>query len=174
MPDLLGTVVIAPITPTSTEDRYPTHSAEYGKGSYRTVSTLADRDSISEERRELGMLVWVDSEKQLFRLTTGTTNSDWENLGNGASIPKRKVPFENTSIITIYDVKDYQLINIWIDNPIYRPSLFNETLFGTQLFNQMNSAGAKKYFDYDVLYDIEEETLVIELPENKSGVVTII
>ena len=38
----------------------------------------------------------------------------------------------------------------------------------------MNSAGAKKYFDYDVLYDIEEETLVIELPENKSGVVTII
>ena len=85
MADLTGTVVIAPIRPTSTEDRYPTHESLYSKGGYRTVQSLAERDAISDERREQGMLVWVNSEKHLFRLTNGTTNSDWENLGNGSS-----------------------------------------------------------------------------------------
>lgn len=85
MADLQGTVIIAPISPTSTEDQFPTHKAIYGAGGYRTVSNLVERDSISNERREIGMLVWVDEDKRLYRLTSGTSNSDWENLGDGSS-----------------------------------------------------------------------------------------
>lgn len=174
MAALFGTLLASKIVPTDSLDTFATHEDTYGMGSYRSVATLAERDAISAERRKEGMLVGVLSENALYQLTGGTANVNWTIFGVGGSGSKRRIAFQDTSIVTIYNVTDYQLINVWVDSPIYRPSLFNETLFGTQLFNQMDSAGAKKYFTYEVLYDIENETLIVELPQNKSGVVTII
>ena len=40
-------------------DVYPTHEANLGKGGYRTVANITERDNIPFERCEEGMLVTV-------------------------------------------------------------------------------------------------------------------
>lgn len=36
----------APIVPASLEDTYPTHDSTYGKGGYKEVATIEDRNNI--------------------------------------------------------------------------------------------------------------------------------
>lgn len=57
--NLKGTVLYSGIVPTNTSDVYPTHSAIYGMGGYRSVKTIAERDAIPVERLELGAKVLV-------------------------------------------------------------------------------------------------------------------
>ena len=59
MAKLIGTNVGAQIVPGQDSDTYATHSDEYGKGGYRAVQTIEDRDNISYERRSVGMEVRV-------------------------------------------------------------------------------------------------------------------
>lgn len=68
---LRGTNVAAPIVPFTTADRFATHYAKYGKGGYRSVSNISERNAIPEERREEGMLAWVISESKLYQLKNG-------------------------------------------------------------------------------------------------------
>lgn len=57
--NLKGTVLYSGIVPTNTSDVYPTHSAIYGMGGYRSVKTIAERDAIPVERLEVGAKVLV-------------------------------------------------------------------------------------------------------------------
>jgi hypothetical protein len=57
MSQLLGTNIIAPIVPGSTDDTFPTHIDLYGKGGYRAVSGINDLYDIPEERTSQGMMV---------------------------------------------------------------------------------------------------------------------
>lgn len=57
--NIKGTNVTSAIVPFTDQDRYPTHYAKYGKGGYRSVQTIAERDAIPQERLEEGMVVWV-------------------------------------------------------------------------------------------------------------------
>ena len=59
MAKLVGTNVGAPVVPGLDSDTYATHLEEYGKGGYRSVQTIEDRDAITYERRALGMEVRV-------------------------------------------------------------------------------------------------------------------
>lgn len=59
MTELKGTNVASGLVPFTDQDKYPTHYSQYGKGGYRTVQTLEERDTIPEERREEGMLCYV-------------------------------------------------------------------------------------------------------------------
>lgn len=61
MAAIKGTNVIAPVVPLDTTDVHPSHEARYGKGGYRTVATLVERDAIPAPRREAGMLVYVSA-----------------------------------------------------------------------------------------------------------------
>jgi hypothetical protein len=56
----------APILPATTEDIFPTHDANYGKGGYRAVANIAARQAIPYDRREVGMIV-----------RTNDTNINW-------------------------------------------------------------------------------------------------
>jgi hypothetical protein len=62
MSDIPGTPLSAPIVPFTTDDIYPTHESQYGKGGWREVSTVTDRDSIPIERRVAGMVVSVTND----------------------------------------------------------------------------------------------------------------
>ena len=57
MPLIPGTNVAAPIVPGSTEDVFPTHDAQYGRGGFRAVADVAERNAIPVERRSAGMVV---------------------------------------------------------------------------------------------------------------------
>ena len=61
-----GTNVAAPIVPGSTDDVFPTHDAQYGRGGYRAVANVTERDAIPAERRSAGMAV-----------RTNDTNANW-------------------------------------------------------------------------------------------------
>ena len=69
--------VTGTISPTDTADIYATHSSVYGKGGYREVLDLLERDSITLARRTDGMLMYVQSDKKLYKLENGIENSNW-------------------------------------------------------------------------------------------------
>lgn len=55
-----GTIVTSNIIPTNAEyDTYPTHHANFGRGGYKTVSSLEERDKIPVDRLTLGTEVRV-------------------------------------------------------------------------------------------------------------------
>lgn len=84
---LKGTNVASPIVPFSSEDTYPTHEAKYGKGGFRTVETIAERDAIPEARREEGMLVYVVNDPENIN-TYQYLNSTWQKSKIGAGVEK--------------------------------------------------------------------------------------
>jgi hypothetical protein len=80
-----GTVIGAQIVPSDSADTYSTHEDIYGKGGFRSVADLTERDSISTQRRKEGMLVFVTSEVKTYQLQGGITNSDWVLFDSGGS-----------------------------------------------------------------------------------------
>ena len=74
MSNISGTNLAAPIAPFTTEDTYPTHYAEYGKGGWHSVANKEELNAIPEGRRSEGMAVYVVSDKCLYILH----NSMWE------------------------------------------------------------------------------------------------
>jgi len=75
MVNLVGINVTTSIVPGTTEDIFPTHMALYGKGGWREVATVAERDAIPDPRLEVGMSVYVASEKKLYILSSLDTTT---------------------------------------------------------------------------------------------------
>ena len=75
MSQIQGTNIAALITPFDTADTYPTHDAQYGRGGYRAVATVTDRDAIPTARRSEGMRVRVTADP------VGGNNTDWDWVG---------------------------------------------------------------------------------------------
>ena len=79
MPSIPGSVPITGfVAPTDDADTYPSHSEEYGKGGYRSVATVTDRDAIPSARRKAGMVVKVLANKMEYVLGAGLGNGNWE------------------------------------------------------------------------------------------------
>jgi len=72
--------VIAPVAPSSNTDTYPVTLPIYGKGGLRTVANINERNAIFDERRERGMLVYVESDSKYYTLTNGITNNNWQQV----------------------------------------------------------------------------------------------
>lgn len=73
MSSIKGTNVLAPVVPFDTTDSHASHEARYGKGGYRSVADIAERDAIPQLRREAGMLVWVIDTQKAWRLNDNLT-----------------------------------------------------------------------------------------------------
>lgn len=82
-------VVTGTITPTDTiADIYATHDALYGKGGLRSVADYTERNAISNFRRTVGMLVYVESTDEYWKLLPepwSYTNLDWQFFSSGAA-----------------------------------------------------------------------------------------
>lgn len=78
MSDIKGTNVASRLAPFSKQDEYATHEAIYGKGGYKSVKTLADRDKIPKSRLEDGCMVFVreNNTKYIFDASTQTFTKD--------------------------------------------------------------------------------------------------
>ena len=86
MADIKGTNVAAPIVPYTSDDIYATHEAKYGKGGYRTVQNIEERDSIPGARLEEGMLVYVIDDPDSVH-TYQYLNGAWVRNRLGLGIP---------------------------------------------------------------------------------------
>lgn len=80
MTQLKGTNVLAPVVPFDTSDMHASHEARYGKGGYRSVADIAERDAIPALRREAGMLVLTLSDGVTWRLNDNLTSWTDNNL----------------------------------------------------------------------------------------------
>lgn len=79
-----GTNVVAPVVPLDTADVHPSHEARYGKGGYRSVATLAERDAIPPARREAGMLVYVSADDETWKLAADLVT--WDQYSTGGQV----------------------------------------------------------------------------------------
>ena len=81
MTQIPGTNISDKIVPNDTNDTFPTHVDTYGKGGFRSVETIIERNSISSERRKEGMIVNViDENNKIYQLKDGITNSNWSTI----------------------------------------------------------------------------------------------
>ena len=110
MAELKGTQVAAIVVPFTDADKYATHDAEYGKGGFRSVSTIEDRDAIPVERKTEGMIV---------RVTANGLNYEWKNNAWVEWLPKGNIvidtalnatstnPVQNKAITTrVYTIEN--------------------------------------------------------------------
>lgn len=133
MTELKGTVLASGIVPGTTEDKFPTHYAEYGKGGFRTVNNKTERDNIPEERREEGMLVYVTNDDSKVH-TYQYINGKWEK----ASLNSSGIPIYNQS-------KRKELGDSAEDDYIFIPS--EEDLEGEIVNNTYTTQGNGSYLD---------------------------
>lgn len=75
--NLQGTNIISMIVPTNHADTYATHDSFYGKGGWREVNTLDERNAIPEERRRIGMVVYVRETFKAYLLKNSLSNAGW-------------------------------------------------------------------------------------------------
>lgn len=78
---LKGTNVPGSIVPFTTDDNYATHDAQYGKGGFRSVATIAERDAIPTERKTEGMVVRVQADKKHY-VWESNAWAEWLPKGN--------------------------------------------------------------------------------------------
>lgn len=69
--------VVGTIAPAASSDTYPVTNPAWGLGGFRTVELSAERNAIPEERREVGMAVYVNTLSSYYVLSGGITNDDW-------------------------------------------------------------------------------------------------
>lgn len=86
---LKGTNVAAAIVPFTDSDNYATHYALYGKGGFRSVNTIAERDAIPSARCEEGMVCYVINDPDKFN-TYQFIEGKWERSSLGASVDSVK------------------------------------------------------------------------------------
>lgn len=108
MADLQGTKVISQIVPPTTEDTFPTHDSIYGKGGWREVDTIEERNSISRKRMRKGMIVFVAETDIAYILKTlGQTQDEdvWKEYNTDISSIKQqiKIPITKEQLEILFD-----------------------------------------------------------------------
>ena len=111
--------VIGAVEPNDLSDKYPTHNEIYGKGGFRSVATVLERDNITPARRSEGMLVYVIADGKLYQLKGGVANGNWSDaqFGGGSSTTIVSIDKGGTGAITAEDARtNLGLGNLSIQN----------------------------------------------------------
>lgn len=127
--NLQGTNIISMIVPTNHADTYATHDSFYGKGGWREVNTLNERDAIPQERRRQGMVVFVKETYKAYILKNSIYNGGWvpfpatEDISEivNEAIASGKIEIDLTAYATKAEVSE-ELANIYkkeeVDNSL--------------------------------------------------------
>ncbi len=102
-----GVTVSGYIAPSDTLDVYATHKAKFGHGGYRSVLDIAERDAITDIRREIGMVAYVISEDKEYRLVGGIENTNWKEII--ASVGGGTSKCNYVIVNTLADMENYPL-----------------------------------------------------------------
>jgi len=86
------------VSPSDSADDYPVIDPIYGKGGYREVVDLIERDNITTLRRRIGMMVYVQSNNTFYYLKDGIDNTDWEELTiDSVTLPETLLAFGDSN-----------------------------------------------------------------------------
>lgn len=89
-----GTNLASAVVPFTTADSFPTHHAEYGKGGWRSVPTMADLATITDPRKEFGMVVYVIETAETYIWDSSTV--DWKFFVKGGDTTPKRQTVEHT------------------------------------------------------------------------------
>lgn len=166
-----GTNVAAMIVPFDDQDIFATHNDKYGRGGFRVVSDIAERDGISELRRKEGMWVRVLSTGKLYELLGGIANTNWVEVvcgGTGSTSPLTQintivakgsiVPLDVVSLLLVRSLKWLVTAEI-ADGRIYQCEVAAHVKGATPVFVKYGIVGDR----LDVLLDVSIETSSIVL-----------
>lgn len=96
------------IVPFTTEDKYATHDEQYGKGGYRTVSTVSEMNAIPSQRRKEGMLVRVAAEQSYYILKNGNfVKEEFGGSGGTGDTTLNYIEIDYMRILEIYNNTPY-------------------------------------------------------------------
>lgn len=111
-----GQLVTSTIVPAHELDTYATHDSIYGKGGWREVKTLAERDAIPMERRRQGMVVYVQENFTAYLLNNGTVNGCFIPLM--PTIPTELVNhLMSTGVLNLPELEPYAK-KIWVEEQL--------------------------------------------------------
>lgn len=84
---IIGHISIGlPIAPGAEDDPYYVTDPKYGLGGLRTVTGTDARNNIVMARRQVGMMVYVESENKYYSLVGGTGNGNWAEILVGGGV----------------------------------------------------------------------------------------
>lgn len=117
MPGIFGL-----LTPVDIRDTYAINDPKYQIGGFREVSTINERNSITDERRRVGMFCYVRNENKIYILGAGLTNDDWEIFDVSQNLPStvnfEELRISSTSGVNVevgnlhdVDVNNYSIIS---------------------------------------------------------------
>lgn len=141
MAKLYGTIVNDTVLPPSTDEKFATHDALYGKGGYRSVNTIQERDAIPTSRLTLGAEVRVMNEEDSpVYYVSSLTPLTWRKLSNGIEIAEvvaaveelKGVPGGIASLDDSGKLMSNQLPDIEIPKSIRRGTYIDETTFNNE------------------------------------------
>lgn len=94
---------------------FPILQDKYLKGGFRVVANAIERDAITDQRRSIGMFVYVIAEESIYTLVGGIANSNWEeiSLGGGGQAwkaPVRIVCVENIELTGLQTIDGALLV----------------------------------------------------------------
>ena len=132
MANINGTNLSAAVVPFTTEDTYATHYAKYGNGGWKSVENYEDLDTITNDRLEKGMAVYVNSQSKTYILTALDLSSNpviktWTELETGGqTIQVSELPEatqENEGQIVEYigatqSSSTFEVVNTTTTNPV--------------------------------------------------------
>ena len=119
MENLAGTNLAAGIVPFTEADTFPTHSAEYGRGGWRSVPTIEDRAAIPAARAEVGMVVYVVEDSIAYVYIGGEMNDEnsWRELSNDIGAVKQtnvlSYKGEKASYTELNSITDMLCGDVW-------------------------------------------------------------
>jgi hypothetical protein len=153
------------IAPTDSTDTYPVFKPIYGLGGLRTVDTTVDRDAITAERREQGMLVYTKSDNTYYQLASGLTNSDWSNLNltNGGSSYPNQFSVTASSVDTYIGTSDPSITGYSLSD-LYLTQFDNTNTITATTLN-INGYGA-----LDLVKGTDEGLSPLDIGEIQTGV----
>ncbi len=143
-----GTIVIAPIRPNDSADTYPSHESIYGKGGWREVQTVAERDAIPTERRSSGMAVFVTADQVLYLLnldmaTWTAFNLSFSPVGVGVT-EEFTVAAGTTSIVLTNSFSQGVILGVYINGLKQQTADFTATAPRTITFSEAILANNSK------------------------------
>lgn len=113
MATLEGTNISAPVVPFDSQDTYPTHDSKYGRGGWREVSTLAERNAIPADRLRNGCVCYVEETGFSYIYKSGVWNSL---LDAGGACPgiQKYTTVSYTGVQINIAGKDYPFAKVYI------------------------------------------------------------
>ena len=124
-----GTNIAAGIVPYTTEDTFATHDSLYGKGGWKEVDTIEQRDAIPSDRLRSGCIVYVTSTENAYIYK----NNAFEllNLGGGGTEITAKefkeVSIVGTSITIDYTLTPYSIVTLRGESATFALNINNIT-----------------------------------------------